>query len=467
MRDEIESAAAARARLASDSLRPQLHFTAPANWLNDPNGLIQWQGRYHLFYQYHPFSPQWGRIHWGHAVSDDLAHWSDLPIALSPDPDGADADGCWSGCAVDDAGAPTIIYTGVRAGGEGQCVATGDDALIAWRKHPGNPVISTPPAGLETLGFRDPAVWREGDGWRMLLATGLRGRGGAALLYTSPDLLHWTYLHPLLAAEDSATGEIWECPGLFPLGDPADGRHLLIISTLPARRTLAFIGAYARQRFTPERQTPLDVGPSFYAPQAFRDARGRLLLFGWLQETRPEPAQLAAGWSGAISAPRILSRLPDGALGMDVAPEWEALRREPGSALAAVALAPGAALDLPQAHGGCFEAQVDYAAGVMDGAVELHASGERLPIAWERRAGTLTLRGSDADTAARSTPCPDDEPTRLRLLVDRSIVEVFVNQRICGSWRAYPADPLAWRARLIAGATGAQISAIRQWRLSL
>lgn len=479
MRDDSASAAAARARLASDPLRPQLHFTAPANWLNDPNGLIQWQGLYHLFYQYHPFSAQWGRIHWGHAVSDDLARWSDLPIALTPDPVGADADGCWSGCLVDDAGVPTIIYTGVRAGVEVQCVATGDDALVAWRKHPGNPVIAAPPAGLETLGFRDPCVWREDDGWRMLLATGLRGRGGAALLYASPDLLHWTYLHPLLAADEvgdelpdpGELGEIWECPGLFPLGDPADGRYVLLISTLPARRTLAFIGAYADQRFVPERLTPLDAGPSFYAPQAFRDARGRLLLFGWLQETRPEAAALAAGWSGAISAPRVLSRLPDGALGMDVAPEWEALRQAPdptpGLALAAVALAPGAALDLPPLPGGCFEAQVDYAAGAADGVIELQAPGARLAIAWERRAGTLTLRGPDTDVAQRSAPCPDDEPIRLRLLVDRSIVEVFVNQRIGGSWRFYPADPLATRARVVAGKAGAQVSAIRQWRLSL
>jgi len=263
-----------------------------------------------------------------------------------------------------------------------------------------------------------------------------------------------------------------ECPGLFPLGDPADERHVLLISTLPARRALAFIGRYVGQRFIPERLTPLDAGPSFYAPQAFRDARGRLLLFGWLQETRPEAAALAAGWSGAISAPRILSRLPDGALGMDVAPEWEALRQAPdatlGLALADVALAPGAALDLPLLPGGCFETQVDYAAGVADGVIELDAPGERLTIAWERHAGALTLRGPDAGAvAARSAPCPDDEPIRLRLLVDRSIVEVFVNQRICGSWRFYPADPLATQARVVAGAAGAQISAIRQWRLSL
>src|SRR5688572_12844442 len=121
--------------------RPQYHFLPPANWMNDPNGLIQWQGQYHMFYQYNPNGPFHGTIHWGHAISSDLVHWEHLPIALAPTPGGPDEDGCWSGCAVDDGGVPTFIYSGARNRVERACLATSSDGLLTWEKYPGNPII--------------------------------------------------------------------------------------------------------------------------------------------------------------------------------------------------------------------------------------------------------------------------------------------------------------------------------------
>ena len=162
-----------RARLAADPHRPQYHFLPPANWMNDPNGLIQWRDHYHLFYQYNPHGPVWGSIHWGHAISDDLAHWRDLPIALEPTPGGVDEDGVFSGCAVDDDGVPSILYTGVRRLADDSrvelpCLATSsDDELRTWHKHPHNPVIASPPPGVDVLGFRDHSVWQEDGTWYM------------------------------------------------------------------------------------------------------------------------------------------------------------------------------------------------------------------------------------------------------------------------------------------------------------
>jgi beta-fructofuranosidase len=136
--------------------------------MNDPNGLIQWRGQYHLFFQYNPFAPVWGSIHWGHAASDDLVHWRDLPIALAPTPNSVDGFGVFSGCAFDANGVPTVLYTGVRQPADGPrielpCVATSTDAdLVTWHKHPANPVIAAPPHDLDLLGFRDHSVWREG-----------------------------------------------------------------------------------------------------------------------------------------------------------------------------------------------------------------------------------------------------------------------------------------------------------------
>src|SRR5919107_323476 len=103
-----------RALLAADVHRPRYHFLPPANWMNDPSGLIHWNGHYHLFYQHNPFGPLWGNMHWGHAMSPDLVHWRHLPLALAPTPGGPDQDGCFSGCAFVAEGVPTVIYTGVR-----------------------------------------------------------------------------------------------------------------------------------------------------------------------------------------------------------------------------------------------------------------------------------------------------------------------------------------------------------------
>ena len=122
--------------------------------MNDPNGLIYWKGHYHLFYQYVPNDPPWETKHWGHAVSTDLVHWLDLPVALAPTPGGPDQDGCFSGCAVNHDGVPTLIYTGVRGEHQLPCLATSPDDLITWQKYRG--VI-----GWSTGSFRLNAIEAE------------------------------------------------------------------------------------------------------------------------------------------------------------------------------------------------------------------------------------------------------------------------------------------------------------------
>ena len=239
-----------------DFHRPSYHFLPPANWMNDPNGLIQWEGQYHLFYQHNPDSALHANMHWGHAVSADLIHWADLPVALTPTPGGFDDKGCWSGCAVNNNGVPTLIYTGVRGDHhevQTQGIATSQDNLISWEKLPGNPIISQiPPEARQTRDFRDPYVWREADAWYMLLASRIDGIGGTVFLYRSEDLIHWDYLHPLLTGRMEKNGRTWECPNFFPLGD----KWVLILSAhMDPNRTATvfyFVGEYTDHRFTPE-----------------------------------------------------------------------------------------------------------------------------------------------------------------------------------------------------------------------
>jgi len=157
-------------KLAKDPHRPRYHFLPPKNWMNDPNGLIHFKGEYHLFYQYNPFGPLSADKHWGHAASKDLVHWKHLPIAFYTDKP-YDKDGVFTGCAVNDNGVPTIIYTGVRP--QCQCIATSED-MISWTKHPKNPVVPGPPDGIDPNDFRDPYVCGRATGgtWWSVPASG-------------------------------------------------------------------------------------------------------------------------------------------------------------------------------------------------------------------------------------------------------------------------------------------------------
>src|SRR5271169_2375071 len=329
-------------KLASDPLRPQYHLLPAHNWMNDPNGPIFFRGRYHMFHQYNPQAAVWGNMNWAHATSPDMIHWEHEPIALSPTAGGPDRDGVFSGSAVLDNGKPTVIYTGVAPPSSGddatlrdgvhtwretQCLAVAqDDNLHTWKKLR-EPVIAAPPSDLAVTGFRDPYVWREGNSWMLILGSGVAHKGGAILLYSSPDLRHWTYLHPLV--EGSSTdakdinpvdsGEMWECPDFFPLGN----KHVLLISTMGKVRWK--VGTYANQRFTPEKEGVVDWG-AYYAAKTMLDAKGNRILWGWITETRPDAALVAAGWAGAMSLPRVLSLNAQNELQTDVAHDIRKLR---------------------------------------------------------------------------------------------------------------------------------------------
>lgn len=331
-------------QLAADPRRPQYHLLPPAGWINDPNGPIYWRGAYHMFYQYTTDAAGAGPKLWGHAIGPDMVHWGHLPIALTPTPGGPDAGGCWTGSALADGERVAFLYTGVVPAPEAHATvrdgvhslresvclafASGPD-LTHWTKEPAA-VIAAPPPGLDVTGFRDPCPWREGDVWYLAMGSGIRGRGGAVLLYRSSDLRHWEYLHPLAqgaalhgsSSDPVAAGDMWECPDFFPLGD----RHVLIHSAGGKAWWQSGVFDRASLTFQAERGGVLDPG-SFYAPKTQLDAHGNRVLWGWITEARPEAEYSAAGWAGMMSHPRILTLDADGNLRITVAPEVEKLRR--------------------------------------------------------------------------------------------------------------------------------------------
>jgi len=469
-------------RLADDPHRPQYHFLPPANWMNDPNGLIQWRGQYHLFYQHNPGGPCWGTMHWGHAVSENLVHWTDLPIALAPTPGGPDADGCWSGCAVDNDGIPTLIYTGVFP--QRQCIATSTDDLLTWEKHAGNPVIVAPPEGLDVTGFRDPCVWREGDRWYALIGSGIQGVGGTVLLYKSPDLIHWEYVHPLCVGDHHDTGEMWECPDLFPLGplgeDRNENRYVLLVSIQPEfLYAHYFIGTYADHKFVPDIHGIIDSGGYFYAPQTLLDDQGRRIMWGWIKEGRSDEAQQAGGWAGVMSLPRILSLRPGGLLGIEPAPELRALRGK-HYRLTDIVLTPTSSGILEDVRGDCLEIVAEFEPGDVGTAEELGLKlrcspdgEEQTRIVYDRAANRLIVdreRSSlSSDVHRDAQVCPLDlvagESLKLHIFLDCSVVEVYANGRTCITSRIYPSRPDSLGVDVFASGGSVMFKSLDIWEM--
>jgi beta-fructofuranosidase len=481
-----QEAQRARASLQEDPHRPLYHFTAPYNWLNDPNGLIQWNGEYHLFYQHNPYSPLSATKHWGHAVSSDLVHWDDMPIALAPGPEDYDSGGIYSGTAVNDGGVPTIIYTGIEGPHQRVCIATGDDQLLSWEKINRNPVVSGPPPGIDvlktqdgTVHYRDPSVWREDDSWWMVIGSGITGTGGTVLLYRSENLRDWEYIQPILVGDIEEwhpvwTGSMWECPQLFAL----DGQHVLLVSIWHERRTLypAYMtGTFDGGRFAPKHVAILDAG-SHYAPQTLRDDHGRRILFGWLREQRSEDAMAESGWNGAMSIPWILELAQDGSLKHSPAPELQSLR---GNHVEhhSISIDEGQTLLFQDIAGDSLELKLELFPGdaTSTGVVlRRSSSGDeetRVTVDLQNQRLWVNKRRSSMDVQADQTHhemplhLAADELLSLSVFLDRSIIEVLANGRVMLSERVYPTLPDSVGVGIFAEGASLEVASLQAWTM--
>jgi beta-fructofuranosidase len=435
--------------LATDPMRPQFHLLPARNWMNDPNGPIYFNGHYHLFFQYNPLAAVWGDMSWNHAVSTDMLHWKHLPVAMEPTPGGPDSFGVFSGSALavdrpDGKGQRVYaVYTGAQKSGsdlatirdgaddvqESQCLAWSDDPmLIRWTKDP-QPIVARPPAGLDITGFRDPSVWKQGDRYFMTVGSGIAKAGGCVLLYQSHDLRQWEYLHELTRGQWNGKktgnpcedGEMWECPEFFALGDAAGGGHVLIYSTLG--KVFWESGVLETEKFTMRKRGELDWG-AFYAPKTQLDAAGRRILWGWIPERRSESAMKAAGWSGMMSLPRVMSLDSDGTLRLKVLPQASVLR---GEELPKVEAKTGSLRRLPQATGEAMGTGMrgkDMTVRLSDGSSSL------VEVSYSAADHTMT---ADGHTLVLE---PGDVPS-VHAFVDGSVVELILGERIGYTKRFY------------------------------
>ena len=305
---------------------PVFHVTGGVGWINDPNGFAPYKGEYHLFFQYYPYDVQWGPMHWGHVKTRDFIRWEFLPCALAPDME-YDKDGCFSGGSVElPDGRHLLMYTGVRKveteegkveDRQTQCIAIGNG--VDYEKCERNPVITGAdlPEGGSIIDFRDPKIWQEADGtYRCVVGTRIPDKEGAILLFSSPDGFRWKY-ESILIQNDGRFGMMWECPDFFEL----DGKHVLLCSPqdmLPegfeyhnGNGTLCLIGELdgERKQFTYAHNQSVDYGIDFYAPQTTLAPDGRRIMIAWMQnwDTCDQNGAQERKWFGQMTLPRELT----------------------------------------------------------------------------------------------------------------------------------------------------------------
>ena len=297
--------------------RLKYHFEPQTGWMNDPNGLIFYKGKYHAFFQHNPHEPVWGPMHWGHAVSEDLVYWQELPIALYPDMYYEDNGGCFSGSAIEKDGRIYLIYTSVsKQYGQSQSIAYSDDG-INFTKYENNPVISKYPED-GSGDFRDPKVSFINGKYHMVCGSG-KDEIGKVLLYTSADLFNWDYVGVLY--EGAEHGTVLECPDFFELGD---GFVLMFSQMGRKTHSTAFMyGDFDGVKFTVRDVFSNEIGPHIYAPQTFEDAQKRRILIGWLYSWDKKLDE-GATYAGALTIPRELS-IVDGHLKIEPVKEAENL----------------------------------------------------------------------------------------------------------------------------------------------
>ncbi len=471
-----------RSRLIAD-YRPGYHLAPRAGWMNDPNGVVFFRGEYHVFYQHHPFDPNWGPMYWGHAKSRDLVNWQHLPIALAPG-DEFDRHGCFSGSAVVCGDSLALLYTGHSwlgaVGDESamrqvQCLAISTDGIHFAKL---GAVIDAPPHA-SIMHFRDPKVWREGEHWYLIVGARL-GERPCLPLYRSADLRHWEFLD-YLCSGDEGDGYMWECPDLFSL----DGQDVLLYSPQGMQpegfeRLNKFHTGYRVGRLNDARRfsggpfIELDQGHDFYAAQTQLAADGRRLVWAWLDMWDSPMPSKAHHWCGMLGLPRELE-LHDGRLRSFPARELTALRQQPLLVAESACAGAGGQQRVPELDGALLELEVRLdLSGCSQGqlGVALRCSddgAEQTRLYYDARLHRLVLdrdnSGAGVDGLRSAALSAGQQRLELRVFLDRSSIEVFAaDGSFSLSSRLYP-HPASLGVGLLGNADGGRVAIRQAWRL--
>jgi beta-fructofuranosidase len=484
-----------RASMANDPHRPIYHYVNPEGRLNDPNGLCFWQGNWHLFYQAYP--PEDSRQHWGHTISKDLIHWEDLPLAIYPDPERA----CYSGSALVDGDQVVAFYHGTEVGS--MAAVSSDPLLLNWEKVTGKAVIpEVHPSGFPLpYSVYDPCIWKR-DGIYYALLGGRVNEGPAnkpvptAYLFRSSDLANWQYMHEFVE-DDRFTliGDDYACPYFWPIGD----RYIMpFYSHMSGGQYL--LGDYdtERNKFVTTNHGNFNFGPSgpsgVHAPSAAPDGDdGVIIIFNM------NPGMATKGWNQIMSLPRRLTLISEDEIGIEPAGDIESLRYN-HKKVEAMTLPANKEIKLKSIKGNAMEiyAEIDPKKASM---IELNVlqsskkeeyttisilpqrgyrSGRnywRVPGEQQIRkpvpalVSLLTAHSSTMpDTWSRApetapVPLEKDETIKLRIFIDKSVVEVFVNGKQCVAARVYPGMDNSVGVSILSQGSESELLKLDAWQM--
>ncbi|GGC76017.1 hypothetical protein GCM10007216_03210 [Thalassobacillus devorans] len=493
-----------RSRFDGDQHRPQYHFMPPEHWMNEPHAPIYYNGKYHIFYQKNPQGPYWHQIHWGHAVSDDMVHWEELPVALAPEGDSVSPDGVWSGSAtLDGNGEPVLFFT------------AGDDSKfpnqmtgLAVSENPEDPDLKEwkmldEPVTVQEEGlpaeegevmygqFRDPFVWQDGDTWYQLVSSGIDGVGGTALLYSSSDLENWEYEKPFYTGDAEKypkTGDVWELPVFLPLGKDEEGteKYAFFInpwfkdySPYDVKYTFYWIGTWDKEKmeFVPDQEEPqlFDYGEHFTGPSGMVDKDGTPILFSIAQDKRSEQDHYDAGWAHNAGLPIELSLTENNDLGIKPIEELTSLRGEQLASFKNKKLADANEL-LSDVKGDMLELVVEIDPKQADKAgikVRQSENGEEETLLYfDKMEQTFNVDRNNAslDPDVRKgiqggELTIEDENVKLHIYLDRSMIEAYANEQKSITTRVYPTRYDALGLELWSEGGEAFINSMEVWEM--
>lgn len=518
MKQLFENARELREHIWKDKFRPSYHLTPSEGFFNDINGTLFWNNRYHLFYLARESIPNPNRKEnkywvatWDHFSSKDLLHWVQHPPAIRPNQDGSTPRGIYSGGAIKNAPRPTLIY---HVPGKGTCIAIAeDDNLIDWNELPQNPVIPIHKNDDEFIIF-DPAGWYENGTYCALIGNKNKRagyEGDCTSLFVSTDLINWKYQGPFYQSSRKWTLEEEDaaCPDFFPIGN----KHMLLMHCHRPYGNIThyYLGNYKDRWFTPEHHGRMSwIGGQLSGPESLIDDQSRNIMFGWMDESRIGRKDLwgyeidsdkqvdsdqknLLAWGSVVSLPRLLSLAHDGTLAIKPIPELKSLRVN-HRRIENIALHPKTEQLVKDISGKVLEIAVEidpcdanhvgikvFCAPnrIEETIVSYFADDKVLQIDFRKSSLAANLEYVDYDPLIKQPVITKkgliqkapfelrkNEKLKLNLFLDRSVLEVFANDRQVISQRIYPTKTESSGVRLFTENGTAKAIFIECWDMS-
>ena len=470
-------------RFKDDFHRPKYHLIPAANWTNETHGLIYYNGRYHIFNQKDGNNQLLRNINWGHFSSSDLLQWTEHIPVLSPD-NSYDRFGIWSGhCIIGPDRKPAIMYTGASSDTSFgmQLAFPNADDLLNWTKFSGNPVVKGTAKQFARYDFRDPYLWKENDVYYMAVGFGIdehNTRRGALLLYKSTDLKNWTFLHTLFegnpAIDDS--GVFWEMPVFW----KENNKYVLLVNKVPYKRepanALYWIGDFINEKFVPDNPVPqkLEVINQLLSPSVTKDAQGLTTAIAIIPDLVTAEAHYKQGWAHLYSIPRIWN-LKNGKICQQPHPFLVNLR-ERKSVFKSQTIQPGMPITLSKGRQQIeVEIEIDpmnckrfgFVIGKHPQSKEyttVYFDMEKKEVAVDKTRSSLDVNYPNEGRKG-SYDLKANQKMNIRLFIDGSVVECFINNEDAFTTRIFPLYSSSNEVQLFTEGSNMHLNSATVWKL--